>query len=303
MKAMNTLILFQTLLFTLVTSFAQAQEFGENITPDTQTAPAETASPPVVEGCIPACRAAYMCHAGMCISKCNPPCAAGQSCTDEGECIALPAPAPVAGPPTPAAPIDELRLKRELTRQQARERKQKIRAQRLAAVSQFRVGLHMDWQWSFTEIYRTGLLGNLGFQKNLVDTFALRARVGGMVGYARPDFFDGGERTTCWGANVDFSPLFGPLGNFYIGPTLWMTWYWHGKESLESDYDNDVEDTNSGITGGIALDTGIVVGSDANLGINWRIKSNLIDEEPGFTFEFGLAYHFPVGEQRATLNH
>lgn len=268
---------------------------------DAVAPPAENTSvspEPTAVSCVPACRSGFMCHAGMCISQCNPPCGAGYFCSAQGECIAQ----QVVAPPLPPAPVAQpaLLTDRELARRQARERKQEIRAHRLEMVKQFRIGVHMDWQWNFTSgVYRTGLMANIGFQKNIASTFALRGRIGGMLGYARPHFFDGEDRTGCWGANIDLAPLFGPLGRFYIGPAFWLTYYWHGKDTLES-YDwisDDIDgyvDTETGPTGGIALDMGILMGSDANVGLNWRAKTTLT-EDPAFTFEIGLAYHFSVG--------
>lgn len=37
--------------------------------------------------CFPKCRAGYICHQGVCVSKCNPPCPQGEICTPQGECI------------------------------------------------------------------------------------------------------------------------------------------------------------------------------------------------------------------------
>jgi hypothetical protein len=37
--------------------------------------------------CVPACREGFVCHAGDCISACNPACPADQQCTAEAECI------------------------------------------------------------------------------------------------------------------------------------------------------------------------------------------------------------------------
>ncbi|HXK18678.1 MAG TPA: hypothetical protein VNG33_12795, partial [Polyangiaceae bacterium] len=51
--------------------------------------------------CFPACRSAYVCLEGRCVSACNPPCAANERCTAAATCE-LAAPPPVA--PPPAAP-------------------------------------------------------------------------------------------------------------------------------------------------------------------------------------------------------
>lgn len=54
--------------------------------------------------CFPACRSGYLCHRGSCISACNPPCAAGETCTSAGECIPTVSPATnvFVGEPPPA---------------------------------------------------------------------------------------------------------------------------------------------------------------------------------------------------------
>jgi hypothetical protein len=54
--------------------------------------------------CFPACRTGYLCHEGRCISACNPPCGAGETCTSAGECIsAAPPAAPLIGETARAA--------------------------------------------------------------------------------------------------------------------------------------------------------------------------------------------------------
>jgi hypothetical protein len=52
--------------------------------------------------CFPSCRTGYMCHNGVCISRCNPPCGPAEACTAAGECVVLAAPPPSkAAPPLP----------------------------------------------------------------------------------------------------------------------------------------------------------------------------------------------------------
>lgn len=53
--------------------------------------------------CFPACRTGYLCHAGQCVSACNPPCGAAETCTSAGECISAAPPAPnvFVGEPLP----------------------------------------------------------------------------------------------------------------------------------------------------------------------------------------------------------
>lgn len=59
----------------------------------TTTAPAPavttTGTPaPAPVGCVPNCRDGFVCHAGRCLSACNPPCPPEQRCTTDGQCVA-----------------------------------------------------------------------------------------------------------------------------------------------------------------------------------------------------------------------
>lgn len=40
------------------------------------------------QDCVPPCRDGYLCHEGQCIAACNPPCAEGEQCVGEGNCVA-----------------------------------------------------------------------------------------------------------------------------------------------------------------------------------------------------------------------
>jgi hypothetical protein len=60
--------------------------------------PAEPPPPPpplstTDADCYPACRRGFVCSMGECVSRCNPPCAAGQQCLETGECVAPESPA------------------------------------------------------------------------------------------------------------------------------------------------------------------------------------------------------------------
>lgn len=48
--------------------------------------PPPTYAEPSGGECTPACRSGFTCQSGQCISLCNPPCAAGEQCTAQGEC-------------------------------------------------------------------------------------------------------------------------------------------------------------------------------------------------------------------------
>jgi len=74
------------------------------------------------EACFPKCRAGFMCHQGQCISKCNPACGAGQTCTAEARCVGAdetaPSPAPAPSTAAPAAQVGMLNLGRCMTNRQ-----------------------------------------------------------------------------------------------------------------------------------------------------------------------------------------
>jgi hypothetical protein len=69
-----------------------------------RAAPVQQA-PDKAGGCNPACGPAFLCHKGVCVSLCNPPCAAGEVCTSKATCVLSPPPAvkPVP-PPEPVRP-------------------------------------------------------------------------------------------------------------------------------------------------------------------------------------------------------
>lgn len=48
--------------------------------------------------CVPDCRTGFLCHAGRCVSRCNPPCASSEVCLETGECAAGVGGAPSAVP-------------------------------------------------------------------------------------------------------------------------------------------------------------------------------------------------------------
>jgi hypothetical protein len=54
------------------------------------------------EDCAPACRKGFLCNKGTCVSACNPPCVAGETCTSAHECVAGTGKAATA----PNAPVD-----------------------------------------------------------------------------------------------------------------------------------------------------------------------------------------------------
>jgi hypothetical protein len=75
-----------------------APETPTPATPAAQTLAEPQAAPPATTEptCIPACRSGYVCVQGQCVSACNPPCSAGQTCTPDAQCLATP---PLFAPP------------------------------------------------------------------------------------------------------------------------------------------------------------------------------------------------------------
>lgn len=60
--------------------------------------------------CAPDCRSGYVCEEGQCVSACNPPCASGERCTAEAECVAAGVSADATAPASfgaPAAAVDD----------------------------------------------------------------------------------------------------------------------------------------------------------------------------------------------------
>lgn len=86
-----------------------------------QTKPTNPKPTAAEKPCFPDCREGFTCVKGACVSACNPPCAAHERCTRDGECVSKggaaapppvpkPAPPPVskpAPPPAPPAPSPE----------------------------------------------------------------------------------------------------------------------------------------------------------------------------------------------------
>jgi hypothetical protein len=56
--------------------------------------PARAEAPASDAACFPACRSGYLCHEARCISACNPPCGAAETCTAAAECVPTVPPAP-----------------------------------------------------------------------------------------------------------------------------------------------------------------------------------------------------------------
>jgi hypothetical protein len=56
------------------------------VAPATEATGSAAAAPKTSE-CVPECRQGFTCSKGACVTGCNPPCTAGQSCTPLGQCV------------------------------------------------------------------------------------------------------------------------------------------------------------------------------------------------------------------------
>jgi len=270
----------------------------EPATTDAPAAPAAVepapAAPAPATPCFPECRSGFTCHAGLCVSLCNPPCPDGYTCTEDARCQA-PAPTAYTSPG-----ISAQTLEAAAERQRLREEKRMQKQLRAAWAMVPRVTLHMEWMWMFSDIYRTGFEGAVGFQKNISPFFGIRARLGGLIGYVAPEPWDNDDRAVTWALQVDMVPFFGPLGHFFIGPMFWFEYFWNSEETLQ---DNSIWDDVSNVsvfegpTGGLGIDMGVLLGDKSNFGVNWRVRTTLtLVEEFAAIFEFGFTYHFLVGK-------
>lgn len=79
-------------------AFAQPRPGTKSTAAVTTRPVAAASSAPAADDCFPTCRAGYVCVRGQCVSSCNPPCAANESCNTTGQCVAnAPAPAAASG--------------------------------------------------------------------------------------------------------------------------------------------------------------------------------------------------------------
>lgn len=75
-------------LWSFCATLAVAQTDAESaVTKEGDVQPTESASEPAASECVPKCREGFVCSDGKCVTVCNPPCAAGQTCTSLGHCV------------------------------------------------------------------------------------------------------------------------------------------------------------------------------------------------------------------------
>jgi hypothetical protein len=82
MRLRTGLIICMCCCICAVTASAQAGAQPLASTPDAKADPAG----PTTSECVPVCRQGFTCVQGACVAGCNPPCAAGERCTELGQC-------------------------------------------------------------------------------------------------------------------------------------------------------------------------------------------------------------------------
>ncbi|MBN2341223.1 MAG: hypothetical protein JXR45_07020 [Deltaproteobacteria bacterium] len=244
------------------------------------------ASAPVA--CVPACRDGFMCHSGICVSKCNPPCDVNQTCTDAGECI----PAAFNAPSPPIVAQQEPWAASLIAEQ---ERRNQARQVRLEYRKKTRLTLY-----AMFDVAQTPVLGafsggiQVGVKRHLVHFLALQGRASLFVG-ATTYGYDAPRGVKLISPRGDVSVLFGPFGRFYAGLLGWM----HGLIAAEHpEYvdDNGVDrKMKSEVMGGPGAEMGVLFGAHEHIDLNMRIKGDIQFEDYWF-LEIGIGFHIFPGD-------
>jgi len=226
--------------------------------------------------CIPNCREGYLCLQGQCVSRCNPPCPASQSCTSAGACVESAAPVVAQPPLVPAE--DASQSSRMQFRQSPR-----LTLHGLMTIS----GLVE------AKLAAVGVAAAVGYRQNFAPQFGMHFRLGaGVAGV-----FAGNETSsditpkanTMTNVYGEVVPFAGPLGRFYLGPIIWASYFHFADNPYRSGY--GLFALPDAIQFGGGLDMGILALKREQLDINWRLKSTFNNQMP-FSFEMGVGYHF-----------
>jgi hypothetical protein len=273
---------------------------GDSPTSDNSVAPEDSAAQvasseaSVQTECVPQCRSGFMCRGGLCVSKCNPPCAEGQMCTVEGECMAAVAPPPTQSRASVAPAQQNARLALYAERQQILDERFR---ERLAYRNKLRLTL-------FGTLFACGasnysIIGG-GFQ------FGVRKQVAGKVAFhGRASFFVGGTTDYDVGLQAknvllpggDVAALFGPFGRFYFGPLLWLQGEIVPSKETVTDSYGDTYEVKNHIRGGFGGELGVLLGKHEHVDLNLRLKSEFDMAYSNFVqAEFGVGFHFFPGD-------
>jgi hypothetical protein len=270
----SRLCLLAVLAVTVSGTHAAAQN-----APQPSPAPAPAPAP----GCYPACRPGFLCHVGQCISACNPPCAAGQSCSADAHCVASdvppPAypPAPVYAGPVYAAPAPEPPPPAE---DPGRERHDGFMLRLTAGLGGAGTNIGTDGEpdtnlSGLTGTFSADIGGSLTENLVLHGRFSTFALVDPKVEVGGEDLGEAEDVTVtanllAAGVTYYFMPV-----NIYITGAVGLSW-------LTLSYrDNEGNSTDAGL--GVNLDVGkeFWVGDNWGLGIAGRFWWSVLNDEDG----------------------
>lgn len=234
-------------------------------------APSAVAEAPASEdpnACLPECRSGHVCVKGQCVSACNPPCPDGLSCTAELTCVAAP-PAASAVEPTDVAPVTPQMQKRIDARRGVR-----MEAAFYLGGAGTLGGNDLDVPFDGRAIFGGGIAGSLAVRHHLSDRFGLQGRL--TVGhYWLNGSYDEGTSNDAGGMTnviVDFTPIFGPFGRFYVGPTVFVGGLFFNEDevSLPNGFNEINTRLNNTAVIGVGYELGFHFGEEEEISLNLR---------------------------------
>lgn len=255
-----------------------------------ETTPA-VATPPVA--CEPACRPGFVCIAGECRSRCNPPCAAGEVCTDNGLCDAG---VDRWGPGASRAAWTVDRQERAAARQL------EARNERLAARSLPRLtlgaGFAFGGQYAKGPDQPTtfGPMLSVGYRQSVTPYLGFELKATPFFGVVTVQ--DGERCLECERDDDDTYAVdlalvgglyFGPFGRFYFGPIAGASHRFFGKDRLSTTrahYDIERRSALQPIVGGEA---GILLGGREQMDLKGQLRVDVLQPAPIFIAFF--TYH------------
>ena len=224
------------------------------VSPDAERPPAT---------CVPGCRSGFVCVAGTCVSACNPPCPAGQECTQGNRCAA------------DASALKQA-LKAAITEYDEEQRaKYRAKSVRRHDGGYLRLGFNAGYAWDSAERgdVSTESRGAGGF---LEYAFGANVSEHAVLGFGHHTFGVFSPNTEVGGAELEadhsaFYQILGLFLDYYLDPAAG----WHVTATLGPGIANvqvlDGEETDAGI--GLALGAGydFWIGEQWSLGAGARL--------------------------------
>jgi hypothetical protein len=252
--------------------------------PPVYTAPWASPVPPgaaVPLYCMPACREGFICMGGMCYSACNPPCGAGEVCTQEARCVAS------------SDQVDE--RARIQTASDRRTREAARLKHRLTLLGGMGINYMLDGKVMGMAVAQA----TVGYRKNFSTEGGIAVRVGiggGPVTTSNSDSSSSRNSSSSSDSTTGMIKFQGELvaylspGRFYFGPLVWGGHYAFGKSTL-IDANDHVYVLSDAWKGGAGIDMGILIGAREQFDINWSLKTGFSNQLPA-VFDFGVGWHF-----------